>query len=113
MGPPDALEQFLDGISLLPYLLSFTGTCPCCFAIVSERKQPLTRVARFTQSEITKLLKAGKVAGFRCATVDVLAEGGLRATYSAAPVTPEEPNEWDVVFQQPLALKTRPKKRDV
>lgn len=50
--------------------------------------------SRFTQSEITKLIKAAKGTGFQCVTIEVLAgSAGLRAVYTAGPSPKEEPSE--------------------
>lgn len=46
---------------------------------------------RFTQTEITRLLKAARDTGFECVSIEVLpGDGGLRATYSMASAAPDE-----------------------
>lgn len=50
--------------------------------------------ARFTQAEVTKLIKAARSTGFECVTIEVLpGTAGLRAIYTAGPAAKEEPSE--------------------
>lgn len=50
--------------------------------------------SRFTQAEVTKLIKAARGTGFDCVTIEVLAgSDGLRATYTIGPAPQEERSE--------------------
>jgi hypothetical protein len=49
--------------------------------------------SRFTQAEVTKLLKAARGTSFDCVAIEVSpSTGRLRATYSKGPVVREEPS---------------------
>lgn len=49
--------------------------------------------SRFTQAEVTKLIKAARGTGFECVTIEVLPGAeGLRAIYTMGPPPKEEPS---------------------
>jgi hypothetical protein len=67
----------------------------------------MTNKARFTQGQITKLLKGAKGAGMVVTRITVAEDGSITLDFGDEQATPG-PNEWDEVFENPLPL---PRKR--